>query len=351
MPTQSQLREAICDTLLTQAEGTAFDKLVASYGFPRPHYIPRAGWRKAMLACVFGKRGTLGCLQAFLEGALERYADTGIEVVLDPALPTTLTTTGAWTDEHVGRLVRVPSYGLYRIISRSSAYVVLLCPIETLHWNGADFSTLAEQVTVADAMVLAFEVQIPTPGPQDPVPEESAVDPREPAVARVLVWASTLTTVPPTYLLEDGEERDAAQPFGGAILADATIRVFSFETASGPVASVEIGDPGSGYTILDVLTIDAGGVNATVGVANVGGGGEVLAVILLAKGSSYTVADDLPTTGGTGTLCTINVLSFDAGVVTFPLYLPGSDVLPDIATIATNELVPAGYRVRFVAVA
>ena len=78
----------------------------------------------------------------------------------------------------------------------------------------------------------------------------------------------------------------------------------------GPIATVSLGAGGSGYTAGDVLTItQALSASGTVTVATVDGSGAVTGVTLLAAGTGYLAANGLATTGGTGTLCTINVLT------------------------------------------
>lgn len=74
-------------------------------------------------------------------------------------------------------------------------------------------------------------------------------------------------------------------------------------TSSGVIASVLIRTAGTGYTALDVLTLDAGDTNATVRVDTVNGSGAILTYTLTAGGTGYitSLGGYLDVTGGTGT--------------------------------------------------
>lgn len=87
--------------------------------------------------------------------------------------------------------------------------------------------------------------------------------------------------------------------------AAATLEVF--EGAFGKIATIAVGAAGTGYTALDVLTLAQanGGVQATVRVDTIGGGGEVLTVTLLTAGTGYIAGSTYATTGGTGANATI----------------------------------------------
>ena len=61
---------------------------------------------------------------------------------------------------------------------------------------------------------------------------------------------------------------------------------------------------GSGYTANDILTI-AGGTGGTVRVLTVDGSGAVTSIEITNPGTGYSAATGAATTGGTGTLCTI----------------------------------------------
>lgn len=81
--------------------------------------------------------------------------------------------------------------------------------------------------------------------------------------------------------------------------------------ASSPTAG------GTGYTVGDLLTITTGGTGGSVRVSSVNGSGVVLTVATTLSGptprsnpgNNYTVGTGKVTTGGTGTGCTINIIS------------------------------------------
>lgn len=90
-----------------------------------------------------------------------------------------------------------------------------------------------------------------------------------------------------------------------------------FEGAIGAIATIAVGDAGTGYTALDEITLvqAGGGVQATVRVDTVDAGGEILTVTLLTGGSGYVAGSTYATTGGTGTGGTITASTVsDAGV-------------------------------------
>jgi hypothetical protein len=78
-------------------------------------------------------------------------------------------------------------------------------------------------------------------------------------------------------------------------------------TATGIVKSVSVNAGGTGYTVGDILTLSSGDGTARVTVLTLTGSA-VATVSLTENGSGYTVASS-NTTGGTGTSCTINVVS------------------------------------------
>jgi hypothetical protein len=69
---------------------------------------------------------------------------------------------------------------------------------------------------------------------------------------------------------------------------------------------------GTGYVVGEVLIL-AGGTGGTVTVLTVGTGGVVTSVSILADGSAYTTGVKA-TTGGSGTACTINVVTVTHGI-------------------------------------
>ena len=85
------------------------------------------------------------------------------------------------------------------------------------------------------------------------------------------------------------------------------------KTSAGAVTSISIGEAGTGYTALDVLTITGGGQgDCTVTVDAVGTAGEVTVISITTAGSSYQVKEDYIITGGTGSGCKIDVDTVNA---------------------------------------
>lgn len=91
------------------------------------------------------------------------------------------------------------------------------------------------------------------------------------------------------------------------------------ELDSGKVNSINIANGGSDYVIGDILTIDAGNDDCTFKVLDVDVSGTITSVILINGGTGYPTTTGSATTGGTGTLCTIDILSIDG---TIPNLIP-----------------------------
>jgi len=214
---QSQLREAINDTLLHKAEGEAFDALAARHGYPRPHYIERWAWRRRVLAAAFGRTIRFPTLQAFLEGALAQYA-TRFTATLTPANPQRVTApSGTFAAKHAGRLLRIPGVGLFKIASYTSSSQVELLPFATAYWDRADWSILGSSLIVEGAEILAFEVHEPTPASDERgVVTPNGIRPGAAALVRVMMHGGVVSATPPTYMQDSGATRPVGQPKGGA---------------------------------------------------------------------------------------------------------------------------------------
>jgi hypothetical protein len=82
------------------------------------------------------------------------------------------------------------------------------------------------------------------------------------------------------------------------------------------LATPTVSAPGSAYAVADVLTVLAPGssLSATVSVTSINAAGGVTAVSLVANGTSYSTATAIPTSGGKGTGCTLNLVSTPNGI-------------------------------------
>lgn len=73
------------------------------------------------------------------------------------------------------------------------------------------------------------------------------------------------------------------------------------------IAAPLIADQGTGYTVGDDLHVHGTELDMVVRVASIGGGGQVQTITLQTNGRTTTpTSGPQPTTGGTGTGCTIN---------------------------------------------
>ncbi len=92
----------------------------------------------------------------------------------------------------------------------------------------------------------------------------------------------------------------------------------SGSNASGFIASYDVAPTagGTGYVVGDVLTLEAGiGGTATLEVVGTGSSGAVTAVTLLTNASGYSTGTGKVTTGGSGTSCTIHIVSVANGAI------------------------------------
>lgn len=216
--TPSKTSEAMRDTLVHRAEGTALQTLSALYGLPKPDYASADDWRYALGAVALGPRGTPMASLSFLEGALGHLSQE-FTVTVDPAQPVRITAAAAtWEQTHVGRLVRLELDGaLYQIVgpqdvSGAGGGYLELAPYRTAYFAGADFSTLSA-ATSTTATILGFRIEEPGPGP------DSAEDVGEPALYKVIVYGEDIP-VPPTYLQPDAGARPVGEPYGGHLQED-----------------------------------------------------------------------------------------------------------------------------------
>lgn len=195
----SRIRSAWNATLFTHATGAGQDALGTLYGLKRPASISRTAWRKALLAAGMGYRGEPSCTWFFLEGALSDYA-TDLTVVLDPSRPTQLVSpTAEFTQDLVGRFVRIEAYGLFRVegpedVTTTFNEVLTLVPFATSYWQAPDWSSLEAPLEV-EASFLAFDLREDQRGYGQEIGDDSGT-------SIVYVFSDELQMVPPTFLQE-----------------------------------------------------------------------------------------------------------------------------------------------------
>lgn len=197
-----QAEEAFRDTLITKAEGFAFDKVAALYGLPRIQVIQRPYWRALVHAAAYGPRDRLGTVWAAAEAIFDQWADPLLTfpVSLDPGTPQVITAAGTWTCAHVGRFVRVGDLGIYWSTG-FSGFDLELSPVSTALWRGASWASAAS----VDAKILPFWVK------------------DYGAIVEILIDAE-LFSAPPTYLQPNSvDARPAGQPIGGQLISSPVI--------------------------------------------------------------------------------------------------------------------------------
>ena len=234
--TISKLRDGINGGLVTHASGRQVDELGARLGVPRPPYITRTAWRRA-IAAANSYRTEPNAFQFFLEGALSDFATT-LQVVLDPSRPNRIISPAAeFTQELVGRTVRLDGYGLFRVVGPVDvtatpfrSELLELCELETPSWGAPSWQGLAAPVEV-EAEFHAFLVREDQAGPST----QSVGD--ESGTVTVYVYPEAHTPVPPSFLLplQDGLPEPVAEgdldpqpasnwpagvPYGSGLLID-----------------------------------------------------------------------------------------------------------------------------------
>lgn len=85
---------------------------------------------------------------------------------------------------------------------------------------------------------------------------------------------------------------------------------------NGEIFTTTLNAGGAGYSALDVLTVTGGSGTATIRIDTVDGGGAILTYTVLTKGSGYAVAAGVNLTGGGGAGGKINITAIHSGIVT-----------------------------------
>ena len=143
----SKIEKVKRETLLHKAKGDAFNRLSDFYGFRRPQFISQEAWRKALISSVFGARGTLGTVFAFLEGAFSEwidYATYDMQAMSPNILNTANLPDGADLCAYQYRLVRISnaaSSKIYFVSGETNLGYLTLSIVGTSLFNAANLST------------------------------------------------------------------------------------------------------------------------------------------------------------------------------------------------------------------
>ncbi len=263
----SQIEQAWRDTLLHKAEGTAFDSLAQLYGVPRLAAFSVKAWRKALLAAVWGPRGTPGTTHAFLEGAFSDYVkDLTFQVRLYPAQPALMGYVsggpyGGFKSLHVNRFVRIDSsLGSTLHWIKGPSFVGMgalqsylnLVPFRTAYWDAADWTKIkaadlddGQDYQTATATILPFFYVEASPGPLLLGKQEKGTFWGKPCTYQLFLDGS-IALVPASYLQPGaGQATPAGMPYGGALLPDAFTEGDAPAPAA-PVATPPNAQPGTG---------------------------------------------------------------------------------------------------------
>lgn len=207
----SRIERARRETLIHRCPDAALDGLAQLHGAPRPPGFPRAGWRHALHAVAYGRRGVPGTTFAVIRAALAHREST-FSVVLDPGASSALVRAdGAppWSPALAGRWFVVDEHVLFvREVDEDHLYLV---PTGNAWWSAPWWAT-ADASVQAEASLLPFRLH-------ERVPARGHAG--EPGVLELVLYEDAVGTPPPTYLLDDGQARPAGQPFGGHLLEDA----------------------------------------------------------------------------------------------------------------------------------
>lgn len=266
-----QVEDAYRDTLIAKATGRGFDDLAVYYQFPRLASVSRKYWRRAMLALIYGCRGTLGTTFTVLEAIFDFYAEPRMThiVTLDPAHPTALIHEDAfavggapgWTCDHTSRLCRFatgPHKGKLFWAEHLADGKLYLSGVQTAIWNAADWSDLDSPLTGVQIKLLPFNYREAQPGPPWLDGNNPQGDPWHPWEQRLNMGGGDqgfgedfqctfemfidefIWPIPATYLQEDGTvvrpTVAPGQPWGGHIMD-------LISAANDPANFPESGDP------------------------------------------------------------------------------------------------------------
>ena len=119
-------------------------------------------------------------------------------------------------------------------------------------------------------------------------------------------------TITPDNLVSSAVLRETALMTNGEDLP------FQWNANGGQVTAITISNGGSGYIDQDIITIDSGDVNCTFR-ATVSSG-IVVSVTLMGAGSGYSTGTNIPTVGGNGLGCTMNITTVSNNAV--PMGVP-----------------------------
>lgn len=192
--------------------------------------------------------------------------------------------------------------------------------------------------------VIATPLRIGLPTVQDPVTTTVSVASNQNSFSQFYVQNKSTGDTASTDLILGADNDIAAIAGHYANLGMCGSGFIATTAANGIVRTVSVTAGGTGYTVGDILTLATGDANAQVSVLTAPSG-IVGTVQILDNGTNYTTGTK-STTGGTGTGCTINVLSlFDFSAQSANgtyLFSVGGELL-----IGTDETV-ANKPIRFV---
>lgn len=248
----SSLRAAWNDTLVNYTGGADLDALAQTLGIPRPSYLSRTAWRRALEAAAYAYRGAPNITQFFLEGALSDYATT-LSVVLDPSRPTQLYSPDAeFTQALVGRFVRIADYGLFRVggpedvtLTVGPNEILDLVATPTPSWDVPDWTSLEAPITV-DAEFLAFFAVEDQAGP----PSQALGD--ESGTLTVYIYPDVLEGVAPTFLLPYDSSIGALNPLDYPTVVSGAAEYVAIP--GNPPSVRPVGQPIGGYLLANAET-------------------------------------------------------------------------------------------------
>jgi len=235
------------------------DTLASMFGIPRHAAFSRPAWRRALQAAGFGRRGTRGVVQSFLEAALSDSTVLTLGVSIDPGDPFELTAVGGgnpFTAAHANRLILLGHCSLWerrlvfstgpQFISAPAGNDLELAPYDSGYWAHSNWASLLSGAISLTATVLPFTwrepVQQPTSGSDVDKSTWGAVYDGDTCTVEVDV-DSILSPVPPTYMFPDPTiPIPAPEPNGGFIDVDVDATGPAFGGNASPYPLYMIGD-------------------------------------------------------------------------------------------------------------
>lgn len=227
-----QAEQALRDTLVHKAERKALENLGRLYGFERPRTeISERAHGAALEQAAYARRGTKVSMFDIIERSFSDFVRLEVDLTMHPSFPdqiiSPISGLAGSADElahdYTYRYIRT-SYGVH-LVTRTEynvfragigfgCSVLHLCSYEHTYWTSLPAQS---ETTLTNIYLLPFVLRETIPGPIDEEWDDWTVG--DECLAEISLLDYVLPDVPPSYLLDDGdEETPDGMPFGSQLL-------------------------------------------------------------------------------------------------------------------------------------